>query len=123
MHPLKSEPGRSESCCWLSRNGAMDEYPAGSLDHAIPFLLTLGTRTGTAHDPALSAALKEQAVLIRSELPALESDQAHALLRYIQERDASRLPCNGRDVSRKYRFRVKTAERVGTCQRSSQVRF
>jgi hypothetical protein len=92
----------------------MDEYPPGSLDHSVPFLLTLGTRTGSAYDPGLSAALKEQAVLIRSDLTPLESDQARALLRYIQDRDASQLPCNGREMAaRKYRFRVKTAERVG----------
>ncbi len=91
----------------------MDDYPAGSLDHSVPFLLTLGTRTGTAYDSGLGAALKEQAVLIRSDLPALESDQALALLRYIQDSDASELPCNSRAASaRKYRFRVKTAERV-----------
>lgn len=92
----------------------MDEYPTGSLDHAIPFLLTLGTCTETPYDAGLSATLKDQAILIRSELPALDSDQAHALLRYMQDRDATRLPCNGRDESlRKYRFRIKTAERVG----------
>jgi hypothetical protein len=94
----------------------MDEYPAGSLDHAMPFLLTLGTRTGTPYDPQLSPALKEQAVLIRSELPSLNSDQASALLRYLQDRDASQLPCNGRDMSRKYRFKIQTAERVRTRQ-------
>lgn len=92
----------------------MDDYPAESMDHSVPFLLTLGTRTGASYDTGLSAALKEHAVLIRSDLPALESDQAQALLRYIQDRDASNLPCNGRDVAaRKYRFRVRTAERVG----------
>lgn len=91
----------------------MDEYPAGSLDHSVPFLLTLGTRSETAYESGLSAAFKEQAILIRSELAPLESDQARALLQYIQDRDASRLPCNARDASgRKYRFRVKTAERV-----------
>lgn len=94
----------------------MDEYPAGSLDHNIPFLLTLGTRTDTPYDAGLSPALKEQAVLIRSDLPALDSHQAHALLRYIQDRDASHWPCNARDAAaRKYRFRVKTAERVRAC--------
>lgn len=91
----------------------MDEYPPGSLDHSVPFLLTLGTRTSTNYDPGLSAALKEQAVLIRSDLSPLDSDQAHALLRYIQDRDASQLPCNGREENaRKYRFRIKSAERV-----------
>jgi hypothetical protein len=91
----------------------MDEYPAGSLDHSVPFLLALGTRTGATYDAGLSGTLKEQAVLIRSDLPPLDSDQAHALLRYIRDRDASQMPCNARDASaRKYRFRVKTAERV-----------
>ncbi|KAK4099417.1 hypothetical protein N658DRAFT_475133 [Parathielavia hyrcaniae] len=90
----------------------MDDYPSGSLDHSVPFLLTLGTRTGSAYDAGLSAALKEQAVLIRSDLPPLDSDQARALLRYVQERDVSQLPCNAKEMAaRKYRFRVKAAER------------
>ncbi|KAK3316352.1 Gryzun, putative trafficking through golgi-domain-containing protein [Apodospora peruviana] len=96
----------------------MDEYPAGSLDHSIPFLLTLGVAAGASdasgatYDSALSPLLlKEQAILIRSEAPALDNDQAHALLRYIQEHDASDLPCNSRETSRRYRFRVRTAER------------
>ncbi|CAP66642.1 uncharacterized protein PODANS_4_8500, partial [Podospora anserina S mat+] len=91
----------------------MDEYPAGSLDHSVPFLLTLGTSGDPTYQSGLSAVLKEQAILIRSELPPLDSDQAHALLRYIQNRDASNLPCNGRDAPKKHRFHVKTAERVG----------
>ncbi len=99
----------------------MDDYPDGSLDHTVPFLLTLGTRTGSTYDSGLTAALKDQAVLIRSDLPALESDQARALLRFIQDRDASQHPCNSRDASaRKYRFRTKTAERVGV-QHASRV--
>ncbi|KAK4176424.1 Gryzun, putative trafficking through golgi-domain-containing protein [Triangularia setosa] len=89
----------------------MDEYPAGSLDHSVPFLLTLGTSGDITYQSGLSAVLKKQAILIRSELPALDSDQAHALLRYIQNRDASDLPCNGRDAPKKHRFRVQTAER------------
>ncbi|KAK3994608.1 Gryzun, putative trafficking through golgi-domain-containing protein [Cladorrhinum sp. PSN332] len=89
----------------------MDEYPAGSLDHNVPFLLTLGTSATATYDSELSPNLKDQAILIRSELPALESDQAHALLGYIQSRDASKIPCNGRDAPTKHRFRVKTAER------------
>ncbi|KAK0628924.1 Gryzun, putative trafficking through golgi-domain-containing protein [Bombardia bombarda] len=89
----------------------MDEYPAGSLDHTIPFLLALGVSASSTFDSALSPALKEQASLIRSSLPTLETDQAHALLDYIQDRDASQLPCNGRESERRYRFRVRTAER------------
>ena len=117
-----------------TNTNTMDEYPPGSLDHSVPFLLTLGTRapsadsadstdsTGTswAYDARLSAALKDQAVLIRSELAPLESDQALALLRYIQERDASQVPCNSRETAaRKYRFRTRTAERVSARLRTS----
>lgn len=97
----------------------MDEYPPGSLDHSTPFLLTLGVTSGgeavAKYDTALlSPALKEQAILIRSELPALEDQTAHALLKYIQERDASGQPCNGREATKRYRFRVRSAERVRT---------
>lgn len=92
----------------------MDEYPAGSLDHSVPFLLALGTSATATYDSGLNAALKEQAILVRSELPPLDTDQAHALLRYIQSRDAANLPCNARDAPTKHRFRVKTAERVGS---------
>ncbi|KAL2266132.1 hypothetical protein VTJ83DRAFT_5484 [Remersonia thermophila] len=94
----------------------MDEYPEGSLDNSIPFLLTFGTRTTTeeSDSPAatLSHALKDEAILIRSELEPLDSDQARAVLRYIKDRDASNLPCSARDsVPRRYRFRVRSAER------------
>ncbi|KAK3682510.1 Gryzun, putative trafficking through golgi-domain-containing protein, partial [Podospora appendiculata] len=92
----------------------MDEYPPYSLDHNIPFLLAVGVSGSATYDSAsaLSPALKEQAILIRSELPPLEAAQAHALLRYIQDRDASQIPCNEADnTSRRYRFRVRTAER------------
>ncbi|KAK3381568.1 Gryzun, putative trafficking through golgi-domain-containing protein [Podospora didyma] len=89
----------------------MDEYPTGSLDQNIPLLLTLGTSARSTYDPKLSPALKDQAILIRSELPALDTVQAHALLSYVENRDASFLPANGRDGARRYRFRVKTAER------------
>ena len=93
----------------------MDDYPAGSLDHSIPFLLTLGVSNGAfsaTYDSALSPILKEQAILIRSELPTLDDEQAHALLQYIQDRDASNLPCNAKEAAKRYRFRVRTAERV-----------
>jgi len=94
----------------------MDDYPPGSLDHSVPFLLTLGTCTDTPYDAKLSHALKEQAILIRSELPALDSDQARALMRYMQDRDASNSPCNARnETTRKYRFHIKSAERVRIC--------
>lgn len=90
----------------------MDEYPPCSLDHSIPSLVVLGIATPSS-ESRLSAAFKEQATLVRSDLPPVESNQGHALLKFIQHRDASSLPCTGRDVgTKKYRFRVRTAERV-----------
>lgn len=102
----------------------MDDYPAFSLDHNIPLLVTLGVQSSSDDACAPEPAFKDQAVLIRSAEPKLESDQAQALLRYLQDRDASELPWNGRDTDRKYRFRVRTAVRVcrmprcETCVRS-----
>lgn len=90
----------------------MDDYPAFSLDHNTPLLVTLGVQSGLDDAHAIEPDLKEQAVLIRSAEPNLESDQAKAILRYLQDRDASGLPWNGRDTDRKYRFRVRTAARV-----------
>ena len=92
----------------------MDEYPPGSLDPSIPFLLTLGIAGSSDYGAELSPQLKEQGILIRSNLPALKTEQALALLRYIREHDASRLPWNGRDSVKgvRHRFRVRAAERV-----------
>lgn len=91
----------------------MDDYPPFSLDHNIPLLVTLGVQSNSAYDFTPDPSLKAQAVLLRSEEPSLESDQAQALLKYIQDHDASELPWNGQDTARRYKFRVRTAARVG----------
>lgn len=93
----------------------MDDYPRGSLDHNIPFLLTLGVsppNSSSAHNPGLGKTLKDQAIEVRSDLPPLDLPPAQALLHYIQERDASTLPCIAYEHQLRYRFRVKSAERV-----------
>ncbi|KAK5661982.1 hypothetical protein OQA88_10093 [Cercophora sp. LCS_1] len=92
----------------------MDEYPAGSLDPSIPLLLTLGVSGSSGDGSGLSAALKEHGVLIRSEIEPLDSEQALALLSYIQEHDASHLAWNKQEspANTRYRFRVKAAERA-----------
>ncbi|KAK3492892.1 Gryzun, putative trafficking through golgi-domain-containing protein [Neurospora hispaniola] len=92
----------------------MDDYPRGSLDHNIPFLLTLGVsppNSNSAHNPELGKTLKDQAIEVRSDLPTLDLPPAQALLHYIQERDASNLPCIAYEHQLRYRFRVKSAER------------
>jgi trafficking protein particle complex subunit 11 len=90
----------------------MDDYPAYSLDHSVPLLLTFGLPSSSKEDSTLEVALKEEAILIRSELPVVESEQASALSRYIREGDASGLPWNGRDDTRRYKFRLKSAGRT-----------
>ena len=90
----------------------MDEYPACSLDHSIPSLVALGIAVPSS-ESRLSATFKEQATLVRSDLPPIESEQGRALLKFIQDRDATTLPCTGRDVgTKKHRFRVRAVERV-----------
>ena len=94
----------------------MDEYPAHSLDHNIPLLVTLGLAQGTSANSELGPDLKEQAILIRSDVPTVEGDHAAALLKYIQDGDASKLEWNGRDTSRRYKFKIKAAGRVSVPQ-------
>ncbi len=85
----------------------MDDYPARSLDHNIPLLVTFGLPQSKTDEPALAAELREQGILLRTEVSAVEGDHATALRDYIVGADASDLPWNARDNPRKYRFRVK----------------
>ncbi|KAI0133626.1 Gryzun, putative trafficking through golgi-domain-containing protein [Xylariales sp. AK1849] len=89
----------------------MDDYPAGGLDHNVPLLVVSGLSTGPTKPSLTDPSLKEQSILIRSELPPVESREAKSILRYIQETDATDLPWNARDTSRKYKFKVKTIGR------------
>ena len=93
----------------------MDDFPVASLDHNIPLLVTLGIPSDESpYNAALEPTLKDQACLVRSDEAPLESDQARALLDYILDHDASDLPWNGlQDAASKYKFRVRTASRVG----------
>jgi hypothetical protein len=93
----------------------MDDFPRASLDHNIPLLVTLGIPSEESpYNAALEPTLKEQATLLRSDEAPLESDQARALLGYVLDRDASDLPWNAmQDALSKYKFRVRTAGRVG----------
>lgn len=91
----------------------MDDYPRFSLDHNVPLLVTLGVPSEESpYTIDVDPALRTDAVPIGSQAPSLDSDQARDLLSYILDRDASDLPWNGHDAAVKYRFRVRTAERV-----------
>ncbi|KAI0113252.1 Gryzun, putative trafficking through golgi-domain-containing protein [Daldinia grandis] len=92
----------------------MDDFPAGSLDHNVPFLVVsgLGNASSSSTKSFLAdPSLREQSILVRSELPLIESREAKIILRCIQEKDATDLPWNSRDASRKYKFKIDTVGR------------
>ncbi|XXG95941.1 hypothetical protein Hte_002217 [Hypoxylon texense] len=92
----------------------MDGYPAGSLDHNVPFLAVSGLSTALTKPLLTDPVLREQSVLVRSEIPPIDTREAKAILRYIQETDATDLPWHSRDSSRRYKFRIKTIGRLKT---------
>ncbi|KAI2468316.1 Gryzun, putative trafficking through golgi-domain-containing protein [Annulohypoxylon bovei var. microspora] len=85
----------------------MDDYPAGSLDHNVPFLVVSGLSTAPTKSTITDPGLREQAVLVRSEIPPIESREAKIILRCIQEKDGTNLPWNSQDPSRKYKFKIR----------------
>ncbi|TDZ33889.1 Trafficking protein particle complex subunit 11 [Colletotrichum spinosum] len=84
----------------------MDGYPVGSLDHNIPHIVLAGLTSNAAKDLPLSAELRDQAILLRSELPSLETRDAETLRNYIVSQDGRNQPWNGRDSGRPYKLRV-----------------
>ncbi len=116
----------------------MDAYPVFSLTQNIPLLVTIGLPPGVdggeegGGDEAgdawmLDADLKEQATLLRSELPVLSGEHEAEFERYITAGDVSgpvpagSRPWRGRASTGRYRFRIRTAARVScspdTCTR------
>lgn len=92
----------------------MDDYPTHSLDQNVPLLVVLGLSSSFAQQTVLDAELKEGAILLRSNQPPVDDDQAQTLLQYIQASDASKPSWVGRDVGKKYRFKILTAGRVSS---------
>ncbi|CCF35884.1 hypothetical protein CH063_07575 [Colletotrichum higginsianum] len=89
----------------------MDGYPVGSLDHNIPYIVLAGLASGPARDLPLNAELRDQALLVRSELPSIESQDAEALRDYVVRQDGRNRPWNGRDSGKPYKLRVTVAGR------------
>ncbi|KAJ2904695.1 hypothetical protein MKZ38_007437 [Zalerion maritima] len=89
----------------------MEGYPAGSLDHNAPLLIASGL-TPPANTTALGdPRLEENAILVRSDLPSVDGDEATMLLQYLKNCDASDLAWNGRHA-RRHRFRIRTTGRT-----------
>ncbi|KAK1977822.1 Gryzun, putative trafficking through golgi-domain-containing protein [Colletotrichum cereale] len=89
----------------------MDGYPVGSLDHNIPHIVLAGLTSTPARDLLLKAELRDQAILIRSELPSIEGQDAEALKDYIVRQDGRNRPWNGRDSEKPYKLRITVAGR------------
>ncbi|KAF6795001.1 glutathione transferase omega-1 [Colletotrichum sojae] len=89
----------------------MDGYPVGSLDHNIPHVVLAGLTSSPARDLPLSVELRDQAILLRSELPSLDSRDAEALRDYIVRQDGRNHPWNGRDSGKPYKLRFAVAGR------------
>ncbi|KAK2061033.1 hypothetical protein LY76DRAFT_682379 [Colletotrichum caudatum] len=89
----------------------MDGYPVGSLDHNIPHILLAGLTSSPTRDLPLNAELRDQAILIRSELPSIQGKDAEALKEYVVRQDGRKQPWNGRDSGKPYKLRVTVAGR------------
>ncbi|KAK7420279.1 hypothetical protein QQZ08_010479 [Neonectria magnoliae] len=88
----------------------MDGYPVGSLDHNVPFLVAAGLNTETNELP-LNAELKDQGILLRSELPPLETREVEVLAKYFHDIDAQGKSWSGVEKEEPYRFRIRTLGR------------
>ncbi|KAH7175586.1 Gryzun, putative trafficking through golgi-domain-containing protein [Dactylonectria macrodidyma] len=91
----------------------MDGYPAGSLDHNVPFLVAAGLNSETNELP-LNAELRDQGILLRSELPPLETKEAEVLAQYFEEIDAQGKSWSGVEREETHRFRIRTLGRSFT---------
>ncbi|KAF5005871.1 hypothetical protein FDECE_7709 [Fusarium decemcellulare] len=88
----------------------MDGYPTGSLDHNVPFLVAAGLNSETNELP-LSAELKDQGILLRSELPPIEGKEAEVLEQYMKDVDASAKSWSAFEREEPYRFRIRATGR------------
>ncbi|RBQ69881.1 hypothetical protein FVER14953_20887 [Fusarium verticillioides] len=88
----------------------MDGYPTGSLDHNVPLLVAAGLNSETNELP-LSAELKEQSILLRSELPPIGGEDAEVLAEYFKDIDASAKSWSVFERNEPYRFRIRTTGR------------
>jgi trafficking protein particle complex subunit 11 len=90
----------------------MDKYPVGSLEYNVPLLVVSGLDSGPTKPLLTDPELKRRGILIRSELPSIKTREAKTILGFLQAADATDLPWNANDSTRKHRFKIKTIGRV-----------
>lgn len=89
----------------------MDGYPSGSLDHNVPFLVACGL-TSADQESSLSGDLKDQGILLESELPPLDTDESKALAAHFEKVDEEGHSWAAVERDELYKFRVKSVGRV-----------
>jgi trafficking protein particle complex subunit 11 len=89
----------------------MDGYPAGSLDHNVPYVIVSGFNLSPSELP-LSKELQDQAILFRSEQPPLETREAKVLQTYLGEVDQEGRSWTGVSREEPFKLRIKNAGRV-----------
>lgn len=90
----------------------MDGYPVGSLGHNVPFLVAAGLNSSTNELP-LDEELKEQGILLRSELSVLKGKEVEVLEHHFRDIDSQGTSWKGVSREEPYRFRIKSIGRVG----------
>ncbi|KAI0022880.1 Gryzun, putative trafficking through golgi-domain-containing protein [Xylariomycetidae sp. FL0641] len=89
----------------------MNEYPQGSLDRNVPFLVVSGLRSTSSKPLLTDPDLREQGLLIRSEVPPVEGREAKAVLQCIEDADITNRSWDAVNSPRRHRFKVRTIGR------------
>ncbi|OAQ97921.1 hypothetical protein LLEC1_01222 [Akanthomyces lecanii] len=89
----------------------MDGYPLGSLDHNVPLVVFSGL-TSSSSEIELDATLREEAALLRSDLPPLDSKEAKLLEEHFGNVDNGGQSWTAVSREDPYRLRIKTVGRT-----------
>lgn len=92
----------------------MDGYPQGSLDHNVPFLVASGLNDAEPHLD-LEGELSSQGLLVKSDLPPLDTRESQFLEKYFEEIDSRGRSWAVVPRDEPYRLRIKTVGRVCMC--------
>ncbi|KAG5951899.1 hypothetical protein E4U53_002055 [Claviceps sorghi] len=88
----------------------MEGYPQGSLDHNVPFLVASGLNDAEPHLD-LAGELGSQGLLVKSDLPPLDTRESQLLDKYFKEIDSRGSSWTVVPRDEPYRLRIKTVGR------------
>jgi hypothetical protein len=86
----------------------MDGYAPAYVAHNVPLLVVSGLGTQSQDKSKVLGS----AIQIVSEIPPVESEDGHILLRHFKDSDGGDLAWNAREYSGRNKFRVKAVGRV-----------